>query len=137
MPRVRKYHAGTKSHTHKGDLDFTSKKGSKVHHLHHHNVRRSIAPFARGGYHIGTKSHTHKGDKDFTSKKGSKVHHIEHHDVRRRVAPFAGRKRKANGGFAFLPFLAPLIAGLASGGISYGTQKLLKKVAGGRRRKIH
>jgi hypothetical protein len=88
-------------------------------------------------YHAGTKSKTHKGDKDFTSKRGSKVHHMGHHDVRLPIAPFAGRRRKTTGGFAFLPFLAPLLAGLASGATSYGTQKLLKKVAGGRRRKVH
>ena len=86
-------------------------------------------------YHAGTKSKTHKGDLDFTSKRGSKVHHIDHHDIRRKPAPFAGRRRK--GGFAFLPFLAPLLAGLATGATSYGTNRLLKKVAGGRRRKVH
>ena len=55
--------------------------------------------------------------------------------MRRKPAPFAGRRRK--GGFAFLPFLAPLLAGLATGATSYGTNRLLKKIAGGRRRKIH
>ena len=136
MPRTRKYHAGSKSSSHPGLKDFTSKMGDLVHHIKHHYVRRPHKPYARrGGYHAGTRSATHKHDKDFTSKRGSTVHHIRHHDVKRPVAPFAGRRRK--GGFAFLPFLAPLLAGLATGATSYGTQKALKKVAGGRRRKIH
>ncbi len=80
------------------------------------------------------KSKTHKGDKDYTSKRGDKVHHIAHHDVKRPHKPYA---RKRTGGFAFLPFLIPLAAGLASGGVSYGTQKLLHKIAGGHKRKVH
>ena len=40
-------HKGAKSKTHKGDLDFTSKRGSLDHHLMGHDVKEKKAPFAR------------------------------------------------------------------------------------------
>ncbi len=78
----------------------------------------------------GTKSKSMPGKLDYTTKKGSKFYTRAGHELR----PYKQKK----GGFAFLPFLIPLAAGLASGGISYGTQKVLKKAFGaGHRKKKH
>lgn len=76
----------------------------------------------------GSTSKTMRGKKDYTTKKGSKFYVRDGHEIR----PY---KQNRKGGFAFLPFLAPLLAGLASGGVSYGTQKLLKKKFGNGKRK--
>jgi len=75
----------------------------------------------------GAKSKTMKGKEDYTTKKGSKFYVRKGHEI----------KPYRQGGFAFLPFLAPLLAGLASGAASYGTQRGLKKALGGGRRKKH
>jgi len=73
----------------------------------------------------GRKSKTHKGELDYTTKKGSKFYVRDGHEIR----PY--RQPRKKGGFAFL---APLLAGLLSGGVSYGTQRGLKKTLGlGRR----
>jgi len=80
------FHYGSKSKTHIGDLDFTSKKGSKVHHINHHYVKETESPFEGKGFHKGSKSKTHIGDLDFTTKKGSKVYHRKGHNV---VLPYS------------------------------------------------
>lgn len=84
----------------------------------------------------GQASRTHKGEQDFTTKRGDKVFHRRGHNVARTRRPY-----QKNGGFAFLP---AILAGLLSGGVSYGTQKVAKKTLGlgthrrvGRPRKRH
>jgi hypothetical protein len=49
---------GSKSKTHKGDLDYTTKKGDKVFHEDGHIVRKTYKPFDA---HKGSKSKTHAG----------------------------------------------------------------------------
>jgi hypothetical protein len=49
---------GSKSKTHKGDLDYTTKKGDKVFHEDGHIVRKTYKPFDA---HKGSKSKTHMG----------------------------------------------------------------------------
>ena len=39
------YHKGSRSKTHKGRKDFTTKKGSKVFHRKGHYVRKSRRPY--------------------------------------------------------------------------------------------
>ena len=41
----KKYRKGSRSKTHKGRLDFTTKKGSKVYHRKGHYVRKSRKPY--------------------------------------------------------------------------------------------
>ena len=43
------YKKGSKSKTHKGEKDFTTKKSSKVFHRKGHYVRKDRRPFHRGG----------------------------------------------------------------------------------------
>ena len=38
-----------KSISHPGELDFTSKRGSKVHHIKGHYVKEPVAPYQKGG----------------------------------------------------------------------------------------
>ena len=38
---------GDKSKTHKGDKDYTTKKGDKDHHIAGHNVKGSRRPFSK------------------------------------------------------------------------------------------
>lgn len=49
---------GSKSKTHKGDLDYTTKKGDKYFHEDGHLVKKTYKPFDA---HKGSKSKTHKG----------------------------------------------------------------------------
>lgn len=83
--RPFRYHKGSKSKTHKGLLDYTTKKGDKVYHKKGHYVRKTHRPYS---YHKGSKSKTRKGDLDFTTKKGDKVFHRRHHYVRRSRRPY-------------------------------------------------
>ena len=69
----------------------------------------------------GTKSKSHTG-LDYTTRKGSKYYTMGGHEVR----PY--RQKRKTGGFAFLP---AILAGLLTGGVSVGTQKVLKKLMGG------
>jgi len=75
----------------------------------------------------GSRSKTHKGEKDYTTKKNSKFYVRDGHEIR----PYRQQKK---GRFAFL---IPLATGLASGAVSYGTQKALKKLFGGGRKRKH
>jgi len=71
----------------------------------------------------GSKSKTRPALKDYTTKGTSRFYDRSGH----RVMPYS--QKKQTGGF--LPLLA---AGLASGGISFATQKLLKILLGGKNR---
>lgn len=56
--RSRRYGLGSKSKTHRGDMDFTTKRGNKDFHHRHHDVKKSRRPYrkrrrsrkARGAY---------------------------------------------------------------------------------------
>ena len=45
---------GRKSKTHKGELDYTTKKGDKVHHIRGHYVQEILAPYMRGSGNIAS-----------------------------------------------------------------------------------
>ena len=76
---------GTRSKTHPGRLNYTTKKGNKVYHRKHHNVRKTHKPYS---YFKGSKSKTRKNRLDFTTKKGSKVFHRKGHYVRKSRRPY-------------------------------------------------
>ena len=76
---------GTKSKTHPGRKNYTTKKGSKVYHRKGHYVRKTHKPY---GHFKGTRSKTHKGRKNYTTKKGDKVFHRKGHYVRKSRKPF-------------------------------------------------
>ena len=98
------YRKGSRSKTHKGRKDFTTKKGDKVFHRRGKYVRKSRKPYHKkrggnlppirphiipmGGYRKGSRSKTHKGRKDFTTKKGDKVFHRRGKYVRKSRKPY-------------------------------------------------
>jgi len=45
MPTYHHPKAGQKSRTHRGELDFSTKRGDKVYHRKHHNVKGRNAPY--------------------------------------------------------------------------------------------
>ena len=75
------FHKGSKSKTHIGDLDFTTKYGDLVYHQNGHFVKEKQHPYGKG-FRKGTISSTHIGDLDFTNKKGDKVFHRKNHNVK-------------------------------------------------------
>jgi hypothetical protein len=91
--KSRKYRKGSRSKTHKGRLDFTTKKGDKVFHRKGHYVKKCKKPFEMYGgksrkYRKGSRSKTHKGRLDFTTKKGDKVFHRNGHYVKKSRRPY-------------------------------------------------
>ncbi len=104
------YRKGSRSKTHKGRKDFTTKRGDKVFHRRGKYVRKSRKPYhkkrggstspspyvdmstdnltAIGGYRKGSRSKTHKGRKDFTTKRGDKVFHRRGKYVRKSRKPY-------------------------------------------------
>jgi hypothetical protein len=46
---------GTRSKTHRGRKNYTTKRGDKVFHRRHHNVRKSRKPYRKGKK--GTRKH--------------------------------------------------------------------------------
>jgi len=76
---------GSKSKTHPGRLNFTTKKGDKYYHQDHHLVKKTHRPY---GQFKGTRSKTHKGRKNYTTKRGDKVFHRKNHYVRKSRKPY-------------------------------------------------
>lgn len=77
---------GSRSRTHPGRKNYTTKRGDKVYHRKGHDVRPGYKPY---GPHKGTRSRTHKGRKNYTTKRGDKVYHRKGHYVRKNKLPFA------------------------------------------------
>ena len=76
---------GTKSKSHPGRKNYTTKKGDKDYHRKGHYVRKTHRPY---GSFKGTRSKTHKGRKNYTTKKGDKVFHRKRHYVRKSRNPY-------------------------------------------------
>ena len=76
---------GTKSKTHPGRLNYTTKKSDNVYHEKGHYVRKRHRPY---GHFKATRSKTHKGKLDYTTKKGSKVFHRKGHYLRKSRKPY-------------------------------------------------
>ena len=112
--RIQRHLKGTKSITHPGDLDYTTKYGDLDHHVGGHDIKMEELPYhelktirkkqkrnriehdkreADITKHLskhtkGTKSITHPGEKDYTTKMGDVVHHIGGHNVYGLPAPY-------------------------------------------------
>lgn len=84
---LSKMKKGSKSKTHIGDLDYTTKKGDKVFHEGGHDIKKSYKPYDK---HKGSVSKTHKGELDYTTKKGDKVFHEGGHYVHKLKLPYEG-----------------------------------------------
>ena len=72
-------HKGMASISHKGDLDYTTKRGDIDYHQQGHLIRGH--PYGRG-FHKGSVSLTHPNDQDFTTKKGDLVFHRKGHNIK-------------------------------------------------------
>jgi acetylglutamate synthase len=79
---------GAPSKTHKGKLDFTTKKGDKVFHQKGKYVHKSRTPYTKVAPKKGAPSKTHNGKLDFTTKKGDKVFHQKGKYVHKLRKPF-------------------------------------------------
>lgn len=90
---------GSKSKTHKGDLDYTTKRGDKDFHRGGHDVKTKRKPYEShkvGRPHVrhhthpkkGQASRTHKGELDFTTKRGDKDFHEGGHDQKKGRRPY-------------------------------------------------
>jgi hypothetical protein len=73
------FHKGSKSISHKGDLDFTTKRGDLDYHQQGHLIAGH--PYGKG-FHKGSVSLTHPDDMDFTTKKGDLVYHRKGHNIK-------------------------------------------------------
>ena len=83
---LTRFFLGSKSKTHPGRLNFTTKKGSKVYHRNKHYSRVGHKPF---GPHKGTKSKTRKNRKNYTTKRGDKVFHRKGRNVKKSRRPYS------------------------------------------------
>jgi hypothetical protein len=69
---MHRFHKGSRSRTHPGELDFTTKKGDKVHHIDGHFVRDGELPYGRHIRRTGSGFAERKGAgiKEFLMKEG-------------------------------------------------------------------
>lgn len=73
------YKKGTRSKTHKGRKNFTTKKSSKYHQRQDHWLMNMYRPFQ---FHKGSVSKTRRGKKNFITHKGSKQYDRQGHYVK-------------------------------------------------------
>ena len=69
---MHRFHKGSRSRTHHGELDFTTKKGDLVHHINGHYVRDGELPYGRHIRRTGAGLTERKGSgiKEFLMKEG-------------------------------------------------------------------
>ena len=101
--RKRRSTKGTRSKTHPGRKNYTTKKGDKVFHRKGKYVRKSRKPYSKKRMSTkgtrrrrstkGTRSKTHPGRKNYTTKKGDKVFHHKGKYVRKSHKPYSKKKR--------------------------------------------
>uniref|UniRef100_A0A6C0E119 Uncharacterized protein n=1 Tax=viral metagenome TaxID=1070528 RepID=A0A6C0E119_9ZZZZ len=82
---------GTKSKTHPGRKNYTTKRGDKVYHRKGHYVKKTHKPYS---YRKGSSSKTHLGLLDYTTKFGDLVFHKNGHYVRKSRKPYSKKSRK-------------------------------------------
>ena len=82
---------GTKSKTHHGRKNYTTKRGDKVYHRKGHYVKKTHKPYS---YRKGSASKTHVGLLDYTTKLGNLVFHQKGHYVRKSRKPYSTKSRK-------------------------------------------
>jgi len=76
---TRGFKKGTRSRTHKGRKNFTTKKGMKHHDVQANWLMNMYRPF---NFHKGSVSKTRKGRKNFITHKGSKQYDRQGHYVK-------------------------------------------------------
>lgn len=82
---------GTKSRTHFGRKNYTTKRGNKVYHDNGHYVKKTHKPYS---YSKGSASKTNLGLLNFTTKLGDMMFHQKEHYVRKSRRPYSGKSRK-------------------------------------------
>jgi hypothetical protein len=88
VKKASKHTKGSKSVTHKGDLDYTTKLGDALFHIGGHDIKKSKKPYVGSGI-KGSPSLSHIGEEDYTTKKGDKDYHQAGHDVKKAKKPYS------------------------------------------------
>ena len=88
VKKASKHTKGSKSVTHKGDLDYTTKLGDTLYHINGHNVKKMMLPYVGAGV-KGSPSLTNFGEEDYTTKKSDKDYHQAGHDVKKSKRPYS------------------------------------------------
>jgi len=83
------FHKRSKSKTHPGDMDFTTKKGNVVYYSKGHNVKKTHKPFS---FHKRSKSKSYPGDMDFITKKGNLDYKSKGHYIKKSKKPYSSYK---------------------------------------------
>ena len=79
---------GTRSKTHRGRKNYTTKRGNTVYHRKGHNVKKTHRPYS---YSKGSSSKTNLGLIDFTTKLGDLVFHQKKHYVKKSRRPYSAK----------------------------------------------
>lgn len=82
---------GTRSKTHRGRKNYTTKRGDKVYHRKGHYVKKTHKPYS---YRKGSSSKTHLGLLDYTTKLGDLVFHQKGKYVRKSRKPYSRKTRR-------------------------------------------
>ena len=79
---------GTRSKTHRGRKNYTTKRGNSVYHRKGHNVKKTHRPYS---YSKGSSSKSNLGLIDFTTKLGDLVFHQKKHYVKKSRRPYSAK----------------------------------------------
>ena len=79
---------GTRSKTHRGRKNYTTKRGNTVSHRRGHNVKKTHRPYS---YSKGSSSKSNLGLIDFTTKLGDLVFHQKKHYVKKSRRPYSAK----------------------------------------------
>jgi hypothetical protein len=82
---------GTRSKTHRGRKNYTTKRGNTVYHRRGHNVKKTHRPYS---YSKGSSSKTNLGLLDYTTKLGDLVFHQKKHYVKKSRRPYSNKTRR-------------------------------------------
>jgi hypothetical protein len=82
---------GTRSKTHRGRKNYTTKRGNTVYHRKGHNVKKTHRPYS---YSKGSSSKTNLGLLDYTTKLGDLVFHQKKHYVKKSRRPYSNKTRR-------------------------------------------
>lgn len=82
---------GTRSKTHRGRKNYTTKRGDKVYHRKGHYVKKTHKPYS---YRKGSASKTHLGLLDYTTKFGDLVFHQKGKYVKKSRKPYSRKTRR-------------------------------------------
>ena len=82
---------GTKSRTHRGRKNYTTKRGDNVYHRKGHYVKKTHRPYS---YRKGSASKSNLGLLDYTTKLGDLVFHQKKHYIKKSRRPYSTKSRK-------------------------------------------